>query len=243
VVFELTPPASGQTAWTENVIYAFQGIDGEHPAAALTEDGGALYSTTEYGGNSFSVNSGFGTVFKLAPPAAGQTAWTETVLHSFTDFDGFLPQQPLIKDVHGALYGTTPAGGYGGCVDGCGTVFKLTPPTQGKTAWTHRVLHYFNANEGNGPGSGLTADPQGNLYGMNSRGGVYGSGNVFELLPPAPGKQTWKEVVLHTFTGGADGAVPVSNNLVRDARGALYGATTFSAADACQCGVVFKLVP
>ena len=49
------------------------------PYAGLTFDSnGALYGTTYFGGT-----LGFGTVFKLAPPALGNTAWTETVLYSF----------------------------------------------------------------------------------------------------------------------------------------------------------------
>jgi uncharacterized repeat protein (TIGR03803 family) len=52
-------------------------IDGAVPRAGLTLDPSwDLYSTTEDGGA-----FGEGTVFKLTPPAAGQTLWTETVLH------------------------------------------------------------------------------------------------------------------------------------------------------------------
>lgn len=78
---------------------------------------------------------------------------------------------------------------------------------------------------------------------MNSAGGTYGNGNVFELVPPAAGQHGWKQIVRHNFTGGSDGAFPYSNNLIRIPGGALYGATAYSAGDACQCGVVFKLVP
>jgi hypothetical protein len=37
------------------------------------------------------VQSNLGTVFKLTPPAAGQTAWTETVLVSFNGTNGQYP--------------------------------------------------------------------------------------------------------------------------------------------------------
>jgi len=30
----------------------------------------------------------------------------------------------------------------------CGTVFKLTPPANGQTAWTHTVLHRFGNSSG-----------------------------------------------------------------------------------------------
>jgi hypothetical protein len=68
-------------------------------------------------------------VFKLSPPAAGETQWTETVLYSFKGGnDGASPQAGLIADANGALYGTTVEGGAAGCFgEGCGTVFKLVP--------------------------------------------------------------------------------------------------------------------
>jgi uncharacterized repeat protein (TIGR03803 family) len=56
--------------------------------------------------------------------------------------------------------------------------------------------------------------------------------------------QTYK--VLHTFTGGADGAVPYAG-LTRDTKGNLYGTTysggDLSCADGQGCGVVFELTP
>ncbi len=45
----------------------------------------------------------YGVVFKLSPPAAGQTAWTQTILHSFTGADGELPTAGLIADGAGNL--------------------------------------------------------------------------------------------------------------------------------------------
>jgi uncharacterized repeat protein (TIGR03803 family) len=82
---------------------------------------GALYGTTVDGGL-----GSVGTVFKLTPPAAGGTRWTERVLYSFQGrADGANPSARLIMDAGGALYGTTGGGGRGaGC---CGTVFKLVP--------------------------------------------------------------------------------------------------------------------
>src|SRR5438128_1319851 len=79
---------------------------------------------------------GYGTVFKLTPPRPGETGWSETVLYRFAGgADGWSPLAVLTADATGALYGTTLYGGVGRCQDnwgfvaGCGTVFKLTPPT------------------------------------------------------------------------------------------------------------------
>jgi uncharacterized repeat protein (TIGR03803 family) len=98
--------------------------DGNLPFAGLIADEeGALYGTTAGG----VANSGNGTVFKLTPPAKGQTAWTETVLYSFCSLpscsDGAVPVAGLIFGAQGALYGTTVRGGSG--ANNGGTVFKL----------------------------------------------------------------------------------------------------------------------
>jgi uncharacterized repeat protein (TIGR03803 family) len=79
-----------------------------------------------------------------APPAHAQV--TETVLYSFLGgCDASTPYASVVADAKGALYGTT---GYGGTSQNCsgnrGTVFKLTPPAPGKTAWTETVLWNFS---------------------------------------------------------------------------------------------------
>ncbi len=145
-IFELQPPASQGSPWTETSIYQFNGApgDGGGPLAALTVgQGGMLYGTTQYGGSSTlctlnNVVVGCGTVFQLTPPATGGGAWTETVLYSFTgqDGDGALPVASLVLGKNGSLYGTTEYGGSAAsgsaCVSfgasGCGTVFELKPP-------------------------------------------------------------------------------------------------------------------
>ena len=70
-VFNLTPPAAGETGWTENVLYSFQGglIDGANPYAGLIMDAsGTLYGTTAFGGGDCrSQPDGCGTVFQLVP--------------------------------------------------------------------------------------------------------------------------------------------------------------------------------
>jgi uncharacterized repeat protein (TIGR03803 family) len=176
------------------------GSDGATPLAGLIADNradnrGALYGTTAGGGTGNN-----GTVFKLTPPAKGQTAWTETVLYHFTGgSDGSLPYAGLIADNSGALYGTTQQGGSGCPPNGCGTVFKLTPSAKGQTAWTETVLYRFTGgSDGATPRAGLFADKQGVLYGTTTVGGgqsgcpqftalFVGCGTVFKLTPPPVG--------------------------------------------------------
>jgi uncharacterized repeat protein (TIGR03803 family) len=62
--------------------------------ALIADKEGTLYGTTHLGGI-----GDYGTVFKLTPPAKGQTVWTETVLYSFKGgSDGQEPEAGLIAD-------------------------------------------------------------------------------------------------------------------------------------------------
>jgi hypothetical protein len=157
------------------------------PVAGLIADKqGVLYGTTADGGTGHN-----GTVFKLTPPAKGQTAWTETVLYRFTGgSDGATPQAGLIADKQGVLYGTTTVGGgQNPCLKsaffivGCGTVFRLTPPAKGQTAWTETVLYRFKGapSDGSIPFGGLIADNSGALYSTTGIGGTASLGTVFKL--------------------------------------------------------------
>jgi uncharacterized repeat protein (TIGR03803 family) len=123
IVYELSPPASGGTAWTESILHNFNfSTDGGNPGLStlLFDKSGALYGTTEQGGTSKD-----GIIFKLTPPKNGGTSWTETTLHNFTGSpDGAEPQSGLIPGPNGTLIGTTYEGGN---QYGYGTVYQLAP--------------------------------------------------------------------------------------------------------------------
>jgi uncharacterized repeat protein (TIGR03803 family) len=175
-VFELKP-VNG--VWKEHVLHDFDnnGVDGANPQAGLIFDSkGNLYGTTQLGGA-----NGYGTVFELSPAARG--AWTETILHNFTNTggDGYYPEAPLIFDIAGNLYGTTTRGGSNGFNGG--TVFELTPDG---SVWNETVLHSFGSSEdGSLVFSGLLLDGSGNLYGTTETGGAVTkpAGTVFQLTP------------------------------------------------------------
>ena len=127
-------------AWaasTFKVLHRFPGGSDAEPVAGLIFDAaGNLYGTTANGGG-----KGVGIVFKLTPNSDG--TWTESVLHSFTGGDGENPIAGLIFDAAGNLYGTTANGGFPcGAPFGCGTVFRLTPNSNG--TWGFSVLHVVN---------------------------------------------------------------------------------------------------
>lgn len=234
-VFKLTPPATKTGTWTESVLYSFQGVtakDGSGPQASLVFDAaGALYGTTASGGA-----SGFGTVFKLTPPATQGGAWTETVLYSFKgSTDGSSPASGLIFDTKGALYGTTSVGG----ANNFGIAFKLTAPTKG-TTWVESILYTFKGlSDGGKPYAGLVLKAN-NLYGTTLDGGSSSEGTVFELTAPAKLGQPWTETVLYSFTGGKDGGKPYAG-LIFDKAGALYSTTGLGGSGGF--GAVFKLAP
>ena len=169
-VFEIT--SNG----VEKLLYSFRGSpDGSYPVASLVADGaGNLYGTTALGGT-----NGDGSVFELSPPTGGKTTWTQTVLYSFDGADGNAPFGGLIKDTAGNFYGTTVGGG----ANSWGVAFELSPPKQGKKAWTEKVLQSFDGTNGKYPEAGLIVDSEGNLYGTTYEGGANDDGVVFKVTP------------------------------------------------------------
>jgi len=197
------------------------------------------------------------TAFSLAQ-------YSETVLHTFTGgSDGAVGGPFFVSDSAGNLYGATYAGGnkstgcqvYTGNI-GCGVVFELIKHADG--TWKEKVLYTFSGGKDGGVPSSVILDSAGNLFGTAMVGGddkpkicqarsnyPAGCGVVFKLTRTAHGP--WKQTVLHTFTGGSDGAGPWSS-LILDSSGNLYGTGSYGGnkPPACKpygCGVVFKLTP
>jgi uncharacterized repeat protein (TIGR03803 family) len=186
-----------------------------------------------------------GVVYELSPNLDG--SWKMKILHGFTGgSDGGDPQAALILDATGKLYGTTSGGGLTKCGAGCGVIFELDPNANG--TWKEKVLYRFSGADGENPLANVILDAAGNVYGATLSGGntscgSLGCGLVFELTPNVDG--TWREKVLHRFTG-ADGDSPLGS-VILDAAGNLYGTTMFggnlSMCSGYGCGVVFTLTP
>ena len=175
-------------------------------------------------------------------------AQTYTALHKFTGPDGDYPAAGLSMDRAGNLYGTASQGGNFNDCDGagCGTVFELERKASG---WIFSVLYAFSGPDGQYPLDRVILGPDGNLYGTTPSGGAYGYGVVFRLQPPPTVcKATlcpWTETVLHSFTGGSDGAIPDWGDLAFDQAGNIYGTTPAGGSSTCTggCGVVYELSP
>jgi uncharacterized repeat protein (TIGR03803 family) len=221
-LFELTPNLDG--SWTETQLYSFTGgNDGAFPETSLIFDqAGNLYGTTIHGGASSD-----GTVFRLSPPAAPGSPWTETVLYNFVgDRDGYYCFGGLVFDPAGNLYG---AGFFGGRYGG-GTVFQLVPPVEGD-AWSLNVLHSFQGiHDGLDPYGALILDRQSSIYGATH------DGKVFKLKSPSSGQTNWTLQVIYSsssqFSVGA---------LLAGKQGALFGTSTLGGS--ANRGTVFQLTP
>lgn len=231
-------------ASTETILHTFsQEPNGATPQAGLISDaGGNLYGTTEFGG-------AYGVVFRLSRNSHGQ--WTQTVLYNFTGGytgpDGAYPVTSLTFDAAGNLYGATRGGGN----SGCGTAFKLSPSSGGP--WKESILHSFSCypSDGSNPSGSLIFDAAGNIYGVTNIGGsggcgdgysVYGCGTVYELSPSGGG---YVETILYSFTGSNNVESNPAGTLAFDKSGNLYGTAQTGGTHACGsyygCGTVFKL--
>jgi uncharacterized repeat protein (TIGR03803 family) len=204
-----SPPLHAQTY---QILYNFNpAVDGSTNPLGLTRDAT---------GNILGVaGSNHGSVFKL-----DLTNRMLTTLYSFSGTpDGDHPQDPVVLDSAGNIYGTTRGGG----ANGLGAVFKIDPNG------VETILHSFNGTDGQVP-NGLIRDPAGNLYGTTVEGGLRGSGVVFRI------NKFGVYQTLYKFTGPPDAAQPYAG-LVRDPAGNLYG-TTDTGGDFSK-GTIFKLAP
>jgi uncharacterized repeat protein (TIGR03803 family) len=129
VVFELALQTDGH--WRENVLSSFNGTSGGCcPFVGLVIDAtGNLYGVGVAGGDLNECQGGCGVVFEVSRKSGA--GWKQTTLYRFhgpSKKDGLLPQASLIVDNLGSLYGTTYLGG----VYDQGTVYKVTPDTNGR---------------------------------------------------------------------------------------------------------------
>lgn len=239
-VWELS---SSSGVWAQSFLYIFCSkrncSDGDNALAPPTFDAaGNLYGTTEWGGNgppNCPGSAGCGVVYQLHP--LGNGVWKYQVIHRFAAFkkDGQLPYASVTLDSSGNVYGTTVYNGVSS-----GTVFELSPQSDGH--WKETILYNFPNPEllGGAPVGGVTFDPQGNLYGTASAGGgrSCSCGVVFKMTKQSNGK--WAYSVVHHFTG-KDGYGPGDNLVFDKTYKHLYGTT--AAGGSGGYGVVYELTP
>jgi uncharacterized repeat protein (TIGR03803 family) len=216
-------PTTSQAATSSSnfqTLYAFEASrNGKVPVGALLALGNTLYGTTNFGGDESKAchpGYGCGTVFKLSAPSK------EGVLYRFTGAkSGTRPYTGLV-DLNGTLYGTTQTGGK----HNKGTVFALT------TAGGESVICVFDGKNGDDPRANLTSF-NGALYGTTYYGGAAGVGALFTITASGA------EQVIHSFTGGADGSLPLGALI--DVNNVLYGTTSSGGTN--NAGTVFEIDP
>jgi hypothetical protein len=234
-VFQLTPAAG---AFTYQALYTFTGgADGGFPAGRLLQEhSGSIFGSAYTGGAALcgtNGTSGCGTVFRLDPPAAGKTTWTERTLYSGTA--GPIQLSYMGKDT---LFGVDQAGS--------GAVIRLNPGTTTGSPWVLTNLASFaGGTDGADPiYTGLVPGPHGSILGTTASGGLAscvstppatGCGVIFELTPTAIG---FTKTTLWSFTGGTDGAGPYGGLLATTPYG-LLGETYYGGAG--KLGTIYRL--
>lgn len=180
-----------------------------------------------------------GNIFKLAPPAPGQAAWTSSVIYTFTgngigSTDGESPSALLI-DEGGNIFGTTLVGG----AAASGTLFQLNPPVGSGSAWHDTILYQFGGRgvgDGENPSGALLPTADGGWIGTTQYGGAWNAGMVYKI---AYSDGAWTTTALYSFNGRREGSKPEAG-VISDAAGNLYGTTVEGARGS---GTVFRLTP
>jgi uncharacterized repeat protein (TIGR03803 family) len=222
LVFRLTPPIAvckvANCFWKQDALHQYPAFAGDgrglNHEDLVWDARGNIYGMTGSGGS-----AGMGTVFEMMNTGNN---WTEAPIYSFTSFNNAEPQNGVVFDSSGNIFGVTNA-----------SIFELSyVPGAG---WQETTIHEFDpGNDGGTSYGALIIDDAGNLYGTTSTGGPGGAGTVFELFRSG---NAWNFEVIYSFSG-TPGTGPFST-LSMDSAGNLYGTTYLQGANGA--GNVFKL--
>ena len=207
------------------LLHSFTGrsSDGAYPyfGHLSMDKAGNLYGVTSGGGA-----HGNGVLYELSKSG------TFRVLHSFAGgtSDGCAPSGSVTQDKAGTFYGTTEYCGS----SKAGTIWEV-----GKTG-KETILHNFagGTSDGCNPAAGVTRDPKGNLYGVTYGCGANGDGALYQLS--AGGTLS----LLYSF-GGSDASSGPIGEVLRTAKGTLFGTTLTPSPPCCEntYGTVWSYVP
>ncbi len=193
------------------------------PTAANRQGGSNPVAGLTPGNNAlFGTTTSPGRAFEIYPQRDAKADWAEEVLASLQGGSLFA----LTAIDANQLAGTENA-----------DVFLLT---NDGTRFKKSIIATF---AGSTPSSGITAGPDGTLYGT-ATGGPNGNGFVYQLTPQPGGG--YAESTLLAFKGGIDGAQP-QGGVVFGPGGLLYGATAFGGTIRCiyqfqlGCGTIYSL--
>ncbi len=178
--------------------------DGEFPAGGpiVNAKDGNIYGVAALGGQ---FNNGL--VFRVTPAGAF------TILYNFTGgTDSGTPQDKLVQDSAGNMYGTTLQ-----------SVFKIT--TSGAFTTLYSCAHVSSCSFD--PAGPVIVDSSGNLFGTTISSGTHNAGVVYEVS--SNGTYTT------LFNASAN---QIGHNVVMDKSGNLYGLTV---GEGTVNAIIFKL--
>ncbi len=113
----------------------------------------------------------------------------------------------------------------------------LTPRAGTAQATSYQVIRSFRGDpDGAQPMGAVVIGKDGALYGTTELGGTSKTGTVFKLAPVTA--TSWKETVLHSFTGPPDGLYPQAT--LAFGEGGLYGTTRGGGTGG---GTIFEMAP
>ena len=211
------------------------------PYAGLLFYKGHLFGTTPEGGVGEKGVPGTndGQAFRLTMPKSGKPPWYKKLLHSFIDdpansAGGLIPCSRLIEK-NNVFYGSTLSGGQ----FGFGTVFSLTPPPEGQSAWAETVLYSFTGgNDGGFPFGGLVMDQNGALYGAGYLSFYSNGGEVFQLICSSTACSE------NTLLANGNGVIYNGDLLLDPNTGSLFGTASDGGPNRqTGYGNVFQLTP
>lgn len=207
---------------TSQILYSFNGVNGEIPKGDLLLNGNYLYGMTEQGGL-----NGFGTIFRINTDGTGFLK-----LLDFTGTNGaggpqgtYIGLGGLITD-NSFLYGMTNRGG----LNNQGVIFKI----QLDGSNFQKLLDLNNSLTGISPFGSLYF-VNNRLFGLTSAGGANNFGTIFMVKKDGTNFQK-----LHDFDGIASGKAPFGCFYYEN--GFLYGMTsrTGSTITTSDEGLIFK---
>lgn len=233
IVYQLSPPVAPSSIWKGTTLYNFIGetqIPGDADAAlpqgkVYVDASGNLFGSAIDGGTQ-NYGTGItqnGAWWKLAPPAAGQTTWSE----SLTGWPGQDPAGGVIADGTGRVYGTSE---YGNLLNAM-LFFSIGTPS-----WTVDGGYERNGLRPSDPVLGS----DGALYATVDSGPPLGQGLVLRLPVTGGGSTPGKIQQIYAFKGGVDGSDP-AGPLVAGPSGSFYGTTAKGGANGF--GTIFQITP
>jgi uncharacterized repeat protein (TIGR03803 family) len=222
-VFSLTPPAPGHTNWTHMILHEFDANSTNNYAQygkVIPGTDGALY------GMNGAAGSDKGTIWQLTKTKSG---WRYKSIYHLNG--GLNPQNGLVQDAQGRLYGTGSNGGAGDV----GVLFRLSPPAMEGGEWSFHIIHEFSMDPADAsyPG-GQLALRNGVLYGQ-ADSNVAGEGSVmFRVTLPNSFEIFYRgdEATQGNF-GGA--------GITLDSDGTIYAVNQQKGPS--NAGTLFKLMP